>query len=68
MIIRGGVRFRVWANFVVFVGSRVAGFAMGCALGRVAGLGDEDAAMAPLMTAPEAALAAAAPMNVAAPK
>lgn len=68
VIIRGGVRLRGWANRVVVVGSRFAGCAIGCTLGRAAGLGDEEAAMAPLMTAPEASSAAAVPMNAAVPK
>lgn len=51
-----------------FVGSRVAGCAKGCILGRAAGLGDEDEAIAPLMTAPEALPAAVAPINATAPK
>jgi hypothetical protein len=66
--IRGGVRFRGLANCLVVVGSRAADCAIGCALGKGAGLGDEDAAIAPLMTAPEAAPAAAVLMNAAAPK
>lgn len=55
-------------NCLVVVGLRVESCTIGRALGRGVGLGDEDAAMAPLMTAPEAAPAAAVPMNAAAPK
>lgn len=61
---------------MAIAGSRIGGCAlfralfcaMGCALGCAAGFDDEEAAMAPLINAPDAASAAAAPIIAAAPK